>query len=96
VRLLGIHASSFLERSDNVLQLTFGLDPASGDAREQAEAVSRERQVGYEALRDAVDEVRQKFGSAALGTASELRDDGVHIATQRGRHAFGPETAKDD
>jgi DNA polymerase-4 len=96
VRLLGIHASSFLERADNVLQLTFGLDPASGDAREQAEAVSRERQVGYEALRDAVDEVRQKFGSAALGTASELRDDGVHIATQRGRHAFGPETAKDD
>ncbi len=91
VRLLGIHASSFLERDENQMQLSFGLDPSSSNARERAEAISRERQVGNEALRDAVDEVREKFGSAAVGTASELREHGVEIATQRGRHAFGPE-----
>ena len=59
VRLLAIHASSFLQRDDNNLQLTFGLDPTSKDPREQAEAISRERQVSNEALRDAVDEVRR-------------------------------------
>ena len=96
VRLLGVHASSFLERRDNVMQLTFGLDPSSSDARERAEAVSRERQVGFEALRDAVDEVREKFGTAAVGTAAELSEHGVRIATQRGRHAFGPEVAQDE
>jgi DNA polymerase-4 len=95
VRLLGIHASSFLERDDNQMQLSFGLDPSSSNAREQAAAISRERQVGNEALRDAVDEVREKFGSAALGTAAELREHGVEIATQRGRHAFGPERSTD-
>ena len=89
VRLLGVHASSFIERSENQMQLTFGFETSSHDAREQAELVSRERQVSYEALRDAVDDVRQKFGKAAVGTASELRDSGLEIETQRGSHAFG-------
>jgi hypothetical protein len=92
VRLLGVHASSFLERSENQMQLTFGFETSSRDAREQAELVSRARQVSYEALRDAVDDVRQKFGKAAVGTASELRDSGLEIETQRGSHAFGPES----
>lgn len=92
VRLLGIHASSFLERSQNQMQLTFGLDPASLDPREHAVLVSHDRQISHEALRDAVDEVRQRFGRAAVGTAGELRESGLDIETQRGRHAFGPET----
>jgi DNA polymerase-4 len=91
VRLLALHASSFLERSANQMQLTFGFEQASLSARDQAQQVSRDRQVGYEALRDAVDEVRAKFGQAAVGTVSELKPSGVEIATQRGRHAFGPE-----
>jgi uncharacterized protein with PhoU and TrkA domain len=73
------------------MQLTFGFEGSSDNAREQAQLVSRQRQISYEALRDAVDEVRHKFGRAAVGTASELRDSGVEIETQRGRHAFGPE-----
>lgn len=93
VRLLGVHASSFLERSDNQVQLTFGFESSSENLRHQAELVSQERQIGYEALRDAVDDVRHKFGKAAVGTASELRESGVEIETQRGRHAFGPEIA---
>lgn len=91
VRLLAIHASSFLERGANDLQLSFGLDPTSSDPREQAEAISRERQVSNEALRDAVDDVRAKFGRSAVGVASELSHEGVEIATQRGSSAFGPE-----
>lgn len=91
VRLLGIHASSFLERDRNSMQLAFDIEASSGNARERAEMVSRQRQISHEALRDAVDEVRQRFGREALGTASELGEGGVEIATQRGRHAFGPE-----
>jgi hypothetical protein len=92
VRLLGVHASSFLERSENQMQLTFGFEASSNDARERAELISRERQISHEALRDAVDDVRQKFGRAAVATAGELRDGEVDVATQRGRHAFGPQS----
>jgi len=95
VRLLGIHASSFLERDRNQMQLTFAMDATSHDAREQAEIISRERQISHEALRDAVDEVRQRFGRTAIANASELGGDGVELETQRGRHAFGPEVNTD-
>lgn len=94
VRLLGIHASSFLERSDNQVQLTFGLEAASDDARQSAAVASSERQISHEALRDAIDEVRQKFGQGAVGTVGELGDSGIEIAIQRGRHAFGPDVAR--
>ncbi|MHB1088268.1 MAG: DNA polymerase IV [Acidimicrobiales bacterium] len=94
VRLLGIHASSFLERERNQVQLSFTLDATSSDARDRAATLSRERQTGGEALRDAVDEVRQRFGRSALGTASELGEEGLHIETQRGSHAFGPGGAR--
>jgi DNA polymerase-4 len=96
VRLLAIHASSFLERDNNNMQLTFGLDPTSSDPREQAEAISRERQVSNESLRDAVDDVRQKFGRSSVGNASELTEHGVEIKRQRGSHAFGPDDEKRD
>jgi DNA polymerase-4 len=91
VRLLALHASSFLERSRNAMQLTFAIDTATPDTRTRAVEVGRERQVGHEALRDAVDEIRRRFGRTSVGTASELREDGVTIVTQRGSHAFGPE-----
>ncbi len=90
VRLLGLHASSFLQRAENELQLSFGIAGAARDPKHEAETLSREHQVANEALRDAIDEVRQRFGRTSLGTASELREGGLDIATQRGRHAFGP------
>ncbi|HUX04622.1 MAG TPA: DNA polymerase IV [Acidimicrobiales bacterium] len=90
VRLLGLYASSFLERSDNEVQLSFSVGE-SPDARARAAQVSRQRQVGAEALRDALDEVRRKFGASAVGTADQLGEDGLDVTTQRGRHAFGPE-----
>jgi DNA polymerase-4 len=96
VRLLGLHASGFLERSENQMQLSFGIETASLDAKAGAIAVSRGRQVGNEALRDAIDEVRRRFGRTSLGTAGELGENGVAVATQRGRHAFGPEILGDE
>ncbi len=96
VRLLGLHASGFLERSENQMQLSFGIETASLDAKAGAIAVSRGRQVGSEALRDAIDEVRRRFGRTSLGTAGELGENGVAVATQRGRHAFGPEILGDE
>ena len=91
VRLVGVYASSFLERSDNEVQLSFVVGDTSGDARTHAAQASRERQISHEALRDAIDEVRRRFGSSALGTVSQLNDEGLDVSTQRGRHAFGPE-----
>jgi DNA polymerase-4 len=96
VRLLGLHASGLLERSENHMQLSFGIETTSLDAKVGAAAISRERQVGNEALRDAIDEVRQRFGRTSVGVASELSDKGVDVVTQRGRHAFGPEKSKND
>ena len=96
VRLLGVHASSFLERDDNQVQLSFGLDATSTNVRERAAALSQERQVANAALRDAVDDVRLRFGRTALARASDLSPSGVRLARQRGSHAFGPETIDDE
>ncbi|HEY5103459.1 MAG TPA: DNA polymerase IV [Acidimicrobiales bacterium] len=91
VRLLALHASNFLDRGENQMQLSFGFETESRNAKTAAASLSRERQVGNEALRDAIDEVRRRFGRTSVGTASELGDNGLDVATQRGRHAFGPE-----
>jgi DNA polymerase-4 len=89
IRLLGIHLSSFLPRSRNDMQLTFGIETAV-DERQQTIEATRERQIGYEALRDAIDDVREKFGKSAVGTASELNEDGIDIERQRGGTSQGP------
>jgi DNA polymerase-4 len=92
VRLLALHASGLMERSRNQVQLAFGLETESSDAKELATARSRERQAENGALRDAIDEVRRRFGRTSVGTASELNEHGLDPAVQRGRHAFGPES----
>lgn len=94
VRLLGLHASSFLQRESNAIQLSFELEATSRDGLVNAAATSLDRQVGNEALRDVVDEVRRRFGRTSVGVASELAASGINVATQRGRHAFGPETTE--
>lgn len=91
VRLLGVHASSFRDRHDNQVQLTLGVPLESTDARDRAAQVSRERQMDHAALRDAVDELRRKFGRRAVATAGDLGRRGLDVATQRGSHAFGPD-----
>jgi DNA polymerase-4 len=88
VRLLGVHASSFLERDANEMQLTLGFDQTTNNPRDQATAMSRERQVGNEALRDALDEIRLRFGRSAVGRVSDLRGGTVRVERQRGSHAL--------
>jgi hypothetical protein len=92
VRLLALHASGLMERSRNQVQLAFGLETESSDAKQLATARSRERQAENGALRDAIDEIRRRFGRTSVGTASELSEHGLDPAVQRGRHAFGPES----
>ena len=96
IRLLGIHVSRFLPREDNAVQLTFDVTAPSTSARDEALTTSRNHQASREALRDAVDEVRARFGVSALGTARELGDEGIAIERQRGSHAFGPEATNHD
>jgi DNA polymerase-4 len=91
VRLLGLYGSSFLERADNQMQLSFGFD--AGSSHLSATETSREQQVDRTALRDVIDEIRKRFGRTSLGTANELKDDGLDIAVLRGSHAFGPNSS---
>jgi DNA polymerase-4 len=95
VRLLGIHASSLGRRDDNQLQLSFGFEGLARDPRAEAIESSRSRQVANEALRDVVDEIRGRFGRHAVASARDLGERGVEVETQRGRHAFGPESTRE-
>ncbi len=94
VRLLALHLSSFVERDRNEVQLSFGMDDDS-TGRSGAVEASRSQQVANEALRDTLDEIRQRYGVDAVGLASELRFGIVDVAVQRGRHAFGPDAREE-
>ena len=89
VRLLGLYASSFLDRERNQVQLSF--DVGGGDPLGDALAVSRSQQVSAAALRDALDDIRRRYGAESVGVAADLRSDGLRVDRQRGSHAFGPE-----
>jgi DNA polymerase-4 len=93
VRLLGLYASSFLERGRNQVQLSFGVD-AEGDDRRDAIERSREHQVSAASLRDALDDIRRRYGASSVGVASDLSSRGLHIERQRGSHAFGPDAGE--
>jgi len=89
VRLLGIHLSSFLERERNEVQLRFDVAP-SEPSRVDAVEVSRGSQVGNEALRDALDAIRQRYGAGSVGLARDVSSGGITVDTQRGSTPFGP------
>ncbi len=90
-RLLGLYASSFVAREANEVQLRFAWPGGDSSSSEDG----RRRQVGGEALRDAVDEVRAKFGVRAVARASDLGPDGVRVDRQRGEEPFGPRPGDD-
>jgi DNA polymerase-4 len=90
VRLLGLYASSFLERSENQVQLSFDV-AVQGSDRLEAISRSREHQVSSASLRDALDDIRRRYGASSVGVAADLASQGLRIERQRGSHAFGPE-----
>jgi DNA-binding transcriptional regulator YdaS (Cro superfamily) len=90
VRLLGLYASSLLERERNQVQLSFEVTGASED-RASAIEQSRSHQVSSASLRDALDDIRRRFGTQSVGVASELSATGLRVERQRGSHAFGPD-----
>ena len=90
VRLLGLYASSFLDREDNHVQLSFDVGVVS-DGRTAAIDASREHQVSSASLRDALDDIRRRYGASSVGVAADLDSRGLRIERQRGSHAFGPE-----
>ncbi len=91
VRLLGLYAGSLRPRAGAQVQLRLEVDVAGGDALSAAAANSRQHQGDRAALRDAVDEIRRRFGRTALGTAADLGVEGIEARRQRGRTAFGPD-----
>ena len=95
VRLLGLYASSFLDRDHNPVQLSFDV-ATHGDDKVEAVERSRERQVSAASLRDALDDIRRRYGEQSVGVAAQLAAGGLRVERQRGSHAFGPETPTDD
>lgn len=85
VRLLGITLSQFSERSTVAVPLTFDFTVG--------EEAPHEVQLRRESLREAIDDVRRRFGRSSVGTGIELREEGLDVERQRDHHAFGPDAA---
>ena len=96
VRLLGVGVSSLRERATNELQLAFDLPVGQVDDAQRAAERSLAQQANRAALNDAVDDLRRRFGRSSIGVATDLFDGAIDVATQRGRHAFGPAVGDSD
>ncbi len=89
VRLIGLYGSGLVARVRNAVQLALDVDEP-GEGRGGAVEASRVRQAAGEALRDALDEIRERFGSDAVATGADLGEEGLRVARRRER-AFGPD-----
>ncbi len=89
VRLIGLYGSGLVARARNAVQLALDVDE-SGAGRVGAVEASRAHQAAGEALRDALDEIRERFGSDAVATGADLGEEGLRVARRRER-AFGPD-----
>jgi DNA polymerase-4 len=96
VRLLGVSASSLRSRTNSELQLAFELPQSGEDDDTRAAERSRAQQASRGALNDAVDDLRRRFGRSSIGVGTDLLDGSLDVATQRGRHAFGPDAGEND
>jgi DNA polymerase-4 len=87
VRLFGVSASSLRPREGNHVQLAFDLPDHQLASAVEA---SRALQAGRGALNDAVDDLRRRYGRSVIGQGADFLDGQLHVAVQRGSHAFGP------
>lgn len=86
VRLLGISTSN-LEDSSTPVQLQLQVEEeGTQDLKAQAERIQLDRAT----LDDAVEEIRERFGRHALGSAAMLSGQGITVPRQRMR-PFGPQ-----
>jgi len=69
--------------------LAFDVESGASGTKQAIES-SRQQQVSNEALRDVLDDIRHRYGTSAVGVASDLEAEGLHVQRQRGSHAFGP------
>jgi DNA polymerase-4 len=84
IRLLGLSISN-LEDATEPVQLRLDVDGGEDNPEAQAEQL----QQGREALEEAVDEIRARFGRHVLGTASALGRQGLKVPAQRDA-PYGP------
>ncbi len=91
VRLAGVSTSSLRPREGNQVQLSFDLPAASTPSAIDA---SREAQATRAALRDAIDDLRSRFGRSVIAQGRDLVGSDVAVERQRGSHAFGPENPR--
>lgn len=100
VRLLGVSASG-LERASAGRQLRFELEPASadGDATEPAVALAESRQEQWHGVTGAMDAIRARFGTSAVGTAAMVGPSGIAVPARRdapwGPHGDAPSNVGD-
>jgi DNA polymerase-4 len=78
VRLLGVSVANLAPDAPHQLTLALGRDDAAGDGEGSWRQATR-----------AVDQVRARFGSGAVGPASLLEDRGLRM-NFRGEHQWGP------
>lgn len=88
VRLFGVYLSMLGPRENLATQLAFDLQSTPH------EMTSEERQLRSESLKEALDDVRRRFGRSAVGTGIDFDRGELRVATQRDRHAFGPEATE--
>ena len=89
VRLIGASLSLFSPRSTASTQMVFDFSAAS-----EVETTPEEQQLRRESLREALDDIRARFGRSAVGTGIEFHRGKDDDYGQRERHALGPETTE--
>lgn len=84
VRLLGVSASGF-EPAQAGRQLRFELEPvqADEDVAASAAALAADRQEHWHDVMDAVDAIRERFGTSAVGTVSMVGPSGIVVPARR-------------
>jgi DNA polymerase-4 len=77
IRLLGVSASGLTEGGGD--QLSFDL----GDGRDEGQQSATSIDQSWQDVTAAVDAIRTRFGSAAVGSAAMVTDDGVQVPARR-------------
>jgi DNA polymerase-4 len=84
VRLLGVSTSNFGSRDQQLDLFSQPVDDGTGDPASDAQRSAA-----------AIDEIRERFGTAAIGPASSIGDRGLRVV-RKGAQQWGPDQRPDD